>query len=115
MKCMLKMVFVNNINNENIKLSPNKLDTCNTNESLNKESIGTSDPPPITDCWDSVTQQPFCTICQMAFKSIAFLERHNKYSDLHKSNVLKEENKKLSNNYKNLTIEKNNLNEYKTL
>ena len=49
-----------------------------------------SSPPSSTDTWDSVTQQPFCNICQMAFKSIAFLERHNKFSELHKSNQNKE-------------------------
>ena len=41
------------------------------------------------DSWDSVTQQPFCEICQMAFKTTAFLERHIKYSDLHTKNVEK--------------------------
>eukprot|EP01040_Poterioochromonas_malhamensis_P007957 gene7957-8600_t len=39
------------------------------------------------DSWDSVTQQPFCEICKMAFKSVAFLERHIKYSNLHTENV----------------------------
>jgi hypothetical protein len=45
--------------------------------------------PEVVDSWDSVSQQPFCTVCQMAFKSMAFLERHTKYSDLHTKNVLK--------------------------
>jgi hypothetical protein len=43
------------------------------------------------DCWDSVTQQPFCDVCQMAFKSAAFLDRHVKYSDLHVKNVERKE------------------------
>jgi hypothetical protein len=43
------------------------------------------------DCWDSVTQQPFCDVCQMAFKSAAFLDRHIKYSDLHVKNVERKE------------------------
>lgn len=43
----------------------------------------------IADSWDSVTQQPFCKICQMAFKSETFLERHIKFSDLHTNNVKK--------------------------
>jgi len=43
----------------------------------------------VVDSWDSVTQQPFCTICQMAFKSVDFLNRHVKYSDLHTKNVEK--------------------------
>lgn len=41
----------------------------------------------VVDSWDSVSQQPFCKICQMAFKSIPFLERHVKYSDIHIKNV----------------------------
>jgi hypothetical protein len=41
------------------------------------------------DSWDSVTQQPFCPICHMTFKSIPFLERHIKYSDLHLKAVQK--------------------------
>jgi hypothetical protein len=45
------------------------------------------------DSWDSVTQQPFCDVCQMAFKSIVFLERHTKYSDLHAKNVARKEGK----------------------
>jgi hypothetical protein len=39
------------------------------------------------DSWDSVTQQPFCETCKMAFKSIAFLDRHIKFSSLHQENV----------------------------
>jgi len=45
-----------------------------------------SSPPPPLDSWDSVSQQPFCTLCQMAFKSANFLERHRKYSELHQIN-----------------------------
>ncbi|KAJ1402949.1 hypothetical protein B484DRAFT_457645 [Ochromonadaceae sp. CCMP2298] len=45
------------------------------------------------DSWDSVTQQPFCDVCQMAFKSTAFLNRHVQYSDLHIKNVSKRDNK----------------------
>jgi hypothetical protein len=43
------------------------------------------------DSWDSVTQQPYCKICQMAFKSEAFLERHLKFSDLHIKNLMKKD------------------------
>lgn len=49
-------------------------------------------PPPEevqADSWDSISQQPFCTLCQMAFKSMSFLERHVKYSDLHIRNAKK--------------------------
>jgi len=35
------------------------------------------------DSWDSVSQLPFCSICQMAFKSKSVLDRHVKYSDMH--------------------------------
>jgi hypothetical protein len=42
------------------------------------------------DSWDSVSQQPYCNVCQMAFKSATFLERHVKYSDLHIKNVQKQ-------------------------
>lgn len=41
------------------------------------------------DSWCSVSDQPYCTICQMAFKSLAFLDRHVKYSDVHIKNVNK--------------------------
>lgn len=42
------------------------------------------------DSWDSVSQQPYCNVCQMAFKSATFLERHVKFSDLHIKNVQKQ-------------------------
>jgi hypothetical protein len=41
----------------------------------------------IADSWDSVSQQPYCDICKMAFKSAAFLDRHIKFSSLHADNV----------------------------
>jgi len=42
---------------------------------------------PTVDVWDSVTEQPYCKACSMAFKSIAFLDRHVKYSVLHAQSV----------------------------
>ena len=57
---------------------------------------GSNSPLPSTaeeiqaDSWDSVSQQPFCAVCQMAFKSLTFLDRHVKYSDLHVKNVNKQ-------------------------
>lgn len=42
---------------------------------------------PQTDHWESVSQLPFCTVCQMAFKSASLLDRHTRYSDLHQKNV----------------------------
>lgn len=53
------------------------------------------------DVWDSVAHQPFCKLCSMAFKTMAFLERHEKFSTIHakyveiieneKKNILNEE------------------------
>jgi hypothetical protein len=52
-------------------------------------AAATTEAVPPVDSWDSVTTQPFCTICQMAFKSESFLERHVKFSDLHITNAKK--------------------------
>lgn len=41
------------------------------------------------DSWDSVSQLPYCNICQMAFKSMSVLDRHTKYSDMHLKAVKK--------------------------
>jgi len=43
------------------------------------------------DSWDSVDQQPYCKLCAMAFKTISFLERHVKYSDMHAKALKKAE------------------------
>jgi len=48
-------------------------------------------PPPNKDNWDSVSQLPYCTVCQMAFKSASLLERHVKYSDLHERTAKKQQ------------------------
>lgn len=45
---------------------------------------------PTVDTWDSVTEQPFCKVCSMAFKSQNFLDRHVKYSDVHAKALQKE-------------------------
>lgn len=37
-------------------------------------------PAPNADSWDSVIDQPFCTTCQMAFKTSSALQRHVQYS-----------------------------------
>lgn len=65
-------------------------------ETANETTVPTPVITPIpedvqADSWDSITQQPFCTVCQMAFKSMTFLERHVKYSDLHIRNAKKAE------------------------
>ena len=44
------------------------------------------------DSWDSVTDQPFCNVCAMAFKTKSAYERHAKFSDMHINNVKKMEN-----------------------
>ncbi len=41
------------------------------------------------DSWDSVSELPYCQICQMAFKTPAALTRHTKYSNLHEQSVKK--------------------------
>lgn len=78
--------------NKNMKPKPASTDKIANSQSLGVlpkiEATGSSDA---TDHWDSVIEQPFCDICNMAFKSVTFLERHVKYSDLHKNNLSKPE------------------------
>ena len=50
-----------------------------------------SEVPNDKDHWDSVSQLPYCSVCQMAFKSQNLLDRHIKYSDLHERTVKKHE------------------------
>ena len=52
-------------------------------------SSSTISPQPTADSWDSVSEQPFCNTCAMAFKSFPILDRHIKYSDIHSANVKK--------------------------
>jgi len=42
-----------------------------------------------TDSWESISQQPYCNVCAMAFKTSMFLSRHIKYSDQHSRNLNK--------------------------
>lgn len=44
------------------------------------------EPEQPVDSWDSITEMPYCTTCEMAFKSKAFLDRHRKYSEIHAYN-----------------------------
>lgn len=62
-------------------------------EASTASSEGASElpPPDKADHWDSVSQLPYCTVCEMAFKSLSLLDRHNKYSDLHARTVKKKE------------------------
>ena len=55
------------------------------------ETVSSTSTKP-SDSWESVTDQPFCSVCQMAFKTQGFLDRHSKYSNLHKMNVQAREN-----------------------
>jgi hypothetical protein len=70
---------------------PNSRSPVRTNPPLTgKPSVPEMETAPaVVDSWDSVTQQPYCKICQMAFKSDTFLDRHIKFSDLHAKNVKK--------------------------
>lgn len=83
------------------ELSPNTVSPINgeasaikklnalTSEIMQSKSASTlniSEDSIATDNWDSVTQQPYCDICKMAFKSLTFLDRHLKYSNLHQDN-----------------------------
>jgi hypothetical protein len=45
------------------------------------------------DTWDSVVEQPYCEVCQMAFQSAVKLDRHVKFSSLHTSAVAKKAKK----------------------
>jgi hypothetical protein len=49
--------------------------------------------PPV-DSWDSVSEQPYCDLCKMAFKSAAFYDRHCKFSSFHQDNVKLQEQSK---------------------
>lgn len=90
---------------------PNRRKSFGDQIVVNKPSVAAASPSPekmlssasavtlpsteqiISDCWDSVSEQPFCSICQMGFKTLAFLERHTKYSDLHIKNAKAKEEK----------------------
>lgn len=74
-------------NAEPEKLSPSKAPS----QASIVPAASSSNLHEVADSWDSVSQQPYCKICQMAFKSETFLERHIKFSDLHAQNVKKKE------------------------
>lgn len=44
---------------------------------------------PKADTWDSVVEQPYCEVCEMAFQTLTKLERHVKFSSLHASALAK--------------------------
>lgn len=44
-------------------------------------------PGDTNDHWDSVSQMPYCVLCKTAFKSEGLLQRHIKYSELHRKTV----------------------------
>lgn len=55
-----------------------------SSEAKEKKSEG---PGTTDDHWDSVSQMPYCKYCKMAFKSEGLLQRHIKYSELHKKTM----------------------------
>ena len=57
--------------------------------------------PTGVDSWDSVTQQPYCYVCLMAFKTAAALDKHEKFSQLHEKVV-----KKLKDEYEQSLLSK---------
>ncbi|RYH05580.1 hypothetical protein EON65_44310 [archaeon] len=73
--------------------SKNNVTTANLADAEVSLTKSQSDLSPLTevvgDSWDSVTTQPYCETCKMAFKSLAFLERHVKFSSLHADNEKK--------------------------
>jgi hypothetical protein len=50
---------------------------------------GSEPEAPQIDSWDSVSDQPYCPVCSMGFKTPAALQRHVNYSDLHLKQVEK--------------------------
>jgi hypothetical protein len=52
-------------------------------------NISPADPIPEADTWDSVVEQPYCKVCEMAFGTMTKLNRHIKYSSLHADTVSK--------------------------
>lgn len=51
--------------------------------------VAVAPAPAEKDSWDSVSEQPYCPVCCMGFKTPAQLERHIQYSDLHAKQVAK--------------------------
>jgi len=69
---------------------------------IEKDMTGSASAESLTDSgitndhWDSVSQMPYCVVCKTAFKSDGLLQRHIKYSELHKKTLaaVEEKNKK---------------------
>ena len=73
-------------------------ETVSAEQTKQEEVLPEPAPESKADSWDSITQQPFCNLCKMAFKSITFRDRHISYSDIHKSNLKKKELKETEQN-----------------
>lgn len=58
-------------------------------QAMNAEVATGQSADELADHWDSVRDLPFCTVCQMAFKTMSALDRHVKYSNLHETTVAK--------------------------
>jgi hypothetical protein len=44
---------------------------------------------PAFDSWESVTEQPYCPVCDLVFKSSSLLKKHVDFSSVHASNIKK--------------------------
>jgi len=58
-------------------------------QAMNAEVATGQKAEELADHWDSVRDLPFCSVCQMAFKTMSALDRHVKYSNLHETTVAK--------------------------
>jgi hypothetical protein len=77
------------VNNERISALQTASDCSSPiSEAIATEEAAGEDLSRPTDSWESVTQQPFCALCQMTFKSMGFLDRHTKYSDVHAKRLI---------------------------
>uniref|UniRef100_A0A7S0XDU4 Uncharacterized protein n=1 Tax=Chromulina nebulosa TaxID=96789 RepID=A0A7S0XDU4_9STRA len=81
-----------------LNISPKNIQKSSSVDSTDDQKLDTaeitrspslSSPTAVTkiDNWDSVTELPFCIICKMSFKSVAFLDRHIKFSEVHQKNI----------------------------
>eukprot|EP01031_Cornospumella_fuschlensis_P028526 gene28526-34435_t len=81
------------LSNKNLKSGSTKITKEATTEPEVILTKSQEDLAPLADAvgdsWDSVSTQPYCETCKMAFKSMAFLERHVKFSSLHADNEKK--------------------------
>ena len=70
-------------------ISQNKSLSSSSIQPSSSSSAASSVAKVLTDSWESISQQPYCNVCAMAFKTSMFLSRHIKYSDQHSRNLNK--------------------------